>query len=89
MPKTEREAWRIALITTVTPVAEVLTDALRQMGHDVVAVISARRRTPRRPGGGGFPEMADSTAPAGLDVLLAHDRNAVEPLLREIGRAHV
>lgn len=74
--------WRIALITTVTPIAEVLTDALRQMGHEPVAVIGARRRTPPRDGARSFPALGDSTAPAGLDVLLAHDRHAIEPLLR-------
>jgi len=77
------EPWRVAIITTVTPIAEVLTDAFRQFGHEPVAVISARRR--RRPDGqrsDDFPELADSTAPAGLDVLMARDRHSMEPLLR-------
>jgi methionyl-tRNA formyltransferase len=79
------ERWRIAVITTVTPIAEVLTDALRQAGHDPVAVISARRRRPIRESGDGFPELSDSSAPEGLDVMLARDRNSVEPLLRATG----
>jgi methionyl-tRNA formyltransferase len=74
--------WRIALITTVTPIAEVLTDALRQAGHEPVAIISARSRRPAGAARDDFPELSDSTAPKGLDVLLAHDRNAVQPLLR-------
>lgn len=76
------ERWRIALITTVTPIAEILADALRQMGHEPVAVISARSHRPDGPPRDDFPELSDRTAPKGLDVLLAHDRNAVEPLLR-------
>lgn len=79
----EKERWRITLITTVTPIAEVLTDALQQMGHEPVAVISARRRhRPEAEAPDAFPELSDSSAPKGLDVLLAHDRNSVEPLLR-------
>jgi methionyl-tRNA formyltransferase len=75
------ERWRIAVITTVTPIAEVLTDALQQMGHEPVAIISARRRRPIS-ADGGFPELGDSSAPGGLDVLLARDRHSMEPLLR-------
>jgi methionyl-tRNA formyltransferase len=77
-----KERWRIAVITTVTPIAEVLTDALKQMGHEPVAVISARRRRPIASTGDGFPELADSSAPEGLDLLLASNRHAMEPLLR-------
>jgi len=35
--------WRITLITTVPPVAAALDAALRELGHDPVAVVSARR----------------------------------------------
>ncbi|HYK94943.1 MAG TPA: formyltransferase family protein [Candidatus Dormibacteraeota bacterium] len=76
------ERWRIALITTVTPIAEVLTDGLRQLGHEPVAVISARRRELAGATGDDFPELGDSTAPKGLDVLIARDRQSMEPLLR-------
>jgi len=75
------EPLRIAVITTVTPVAEVLTDALQQMGHEPVAIISARRRRPIT-STDGFPELADSSAPEGLDILIARDRHSMEPLLR-------
>ncbi|MDP9468974.1 MAG: methionyl-tRNA formyltransferase [Chloroflexota bacterium] len=71
--------WRIALITTVPPVAAALVPVLRQLGHDPVAIVSARRRQPAPP---GRAPMGDETAPEGLDVLLAHDKWAVEPLLR-------
>ena len=71
--------WRIALITTVPPVAAALVPFLRQLGHDPVAVVSARRR---QPAPAGREPMGDETAPPGLDVLLAHDKWSVEPLLR-------
>jgi methionyl-tRNA formyltransferase len=71
--------WRIALITTVPPVAAALVPTLRELGHDPVAIISARRRQPSPP---GREPMGDETAPAGLDVLLAHDKWSVEPLVR-------
>jgi methionyl-tRNA formyltransferase len=75
----KQTGWRIALITTVPPVAAALVPVLRELGHDPVAVISARRR---QPAAAGREPMGDETAPAGLDVLLAHDKWSVEPLLR-------
>jgi methionyl-tRNA formyltransferase len=71
--------WRIALITTVPPVAAALVPRLRELGHDPIAIVSARRRQPPPP---GREPMGDETAPPGLDVLLAHDKWSVEPLLR-------
>ena len=76
------QAWRVALITTVTPVAELLVPALRELGHEPVAVISARRTPPLDPERRGFPELSDSTAPPGLDVMIARDKWSMEPLLR-------
>lgn len=74
--------WRVALISTVTPVAELLVAALRELGHEPVAVISARRSPPLDAGRRGFPELSDSTAPPGLDVMIARDKWSMEPLLR-------
>ena len=71
--------WRITLITTVPPVAAALVPTLRELGHDPVAVVSARRK---QPGPVGREPMGDETAPEGLDVLLARDKWSVEPLLR-------
>jgi methionyl-tRNA formyltransferase len=74
------ESWRIALITTVPPVAEFMVPALRELGHEPVAVISARRTEP--PARSGIPEFSDATAPPGLDLLMAKDKWSIEPLLR-------
>ena len=75
----KQSGWRIALITTVPPVAAALVPVLRELGYDPVAVVSARRRQPVP---AGREPMGDETAPTGLDVLLAHDKWSVEPLLR-------
>lgn len=71
-------SWRVALISTVPPVAQSLTAALRELGHEPVAVITARRGEPIP----DRPTISDETAPAGLDVLLALDKWSMEPLLR-------
>jgi methionyl-tRNA formyltransferase len=78
------ERWRIAMITTVTPIAGILDEALRELGHEPMAVISARRPGPIDPARRGFPELSDSTAPRGLDVLIARDKWSMEPLLRAV-----
>ena len=75
----KHSGWRIALITTVPPVAAALVPVLRELGHDPVSIVSARRR---QPAPAGREPMGDETAPEGLDVLLAHDKWSVEPLLR-------
>jgi methionyl-tRNA formyltransferase len=74
------ERWRIALITTVTPIAALITPVLRELGHEPVAIISARRSPPAAPR--DFPELSDTTAPPGLDLLVARDKWSMEPLLR-------
>jgi methionyl-tRNA formyltransferase len=72
-------AWRIVLITTVPPVADALVPVLRELGHEPVAILSARRA---QPAAAGRPPISDETAPSGLDVMIARDRWSVEPLLR-------
>jgi methionyl-tRNA formyltransferase len=73
--------WRIVLVTTVPIVAQGLADALRNLGHEPVAVMSARRERPMP----DRPAMTDDAAPAGLDVLLPASKHAIEPLLRAYG----
>jgi methionyl-tRNA formyltransferase len=70
--------WRIVLVTTVPIVAAGLADALRQLGHQPLAVLSARREQPLP----DRPAMTDETAPTGLDVLLPATKHGIEPLLR-------
>jgi methionyl-tRNA formyltransferase len=75
------ERWRIFVICSVAPIANVFVDALRGHGHEPVALLG-----PRRGEGDHKPppqfELTNETAPAGLDLLLARDKHAIEPLVR-------
>lgn len=73
-------AWRVAIITSVAPIAHAFADALREMGHDVVAVFTPRRSQPMPPDIGVW----DATAPAGMDILIARNKRSLEPLLRAV-----
>ena len=74
------ERWRIALITSVAPIAVAMTETLRQLGHEPVAVLTPRRRVPR----GSDIALADESAPAGVDVVLLRDKWSIEPMLRAL-----
>jgi methionyl-tRNA formyltransferase len=47
-------------------------------------VISARRPEPADAARRGFSELSDSTAPPGVDVMVARDRWSMEPMLRAV-----
>ncbi len=70
--------WRIVLISTVPQVAQGLTEALRGLGHQPVAVLTARREHPID----GPLNMTDQSAPSGIDVALVASKHGLEPLLR-------
>ncbi len=83
MPDIETpKGWRIVIISMVLPVAEPLTAHLRELGHEPVAWLIARRKEgderPLPPWG----EITDSMAPKGVSLLFARDKDAVAPLLR-------
>ncbi len=83
MPDIETpKGWRIVIISMVFPVAEPLIAHLRELGHEPVAWLIARRKEgderPLPPWG----EITDSMAPKGLSLLFARDKEAVAPLLR-------
>lgn len=74
------EILRIVTICSIKPLADALVGALRDLGHEPVAVLA-----PRRDDGRELPPhllLTDATAPAGLDLLFARDKHAIEPLLR-------
>ena len=76
------KGWRIVIISQVLPIVEPLVPYLRELGHEPVAWLMARRseqdKRPLPPWG----DIDDSKVPAGLSFLLAPDKHAVEPLLR-------
>jgi methionyl-tRNA formyltransferase len=75
------ESWRIFCICSITPIAHTLVGALRELGHEPVAVLG-----PRRPEGQEPPppplELTATTAPSGVDLLFARDKHAIERLVR-------
>ncbi len=76
-------SWRIVLISTVSPLVERLAPYLRELGHEPVAVVSARANgeevSPER---AAFRTELVTAAPPELDVLYPRDKDAVAPLLR-------
>jgi len=75
-----QEGWRIAVITSVAPIAGALTEALRGLSHEPVAILTPRR-TPPRP---SDVAITDQTAPPGLDVILLRNKWSIEPILRAV-----
>ena len=72
---------RVAIISNVLPVVEPLVDVLRDMGHDPIAWLMARRPNDGRP----LPpwgEVTDRNAPQGVNLLLARKKDDVAPLFR-------
>jgi len=77
------KGWRIVVISAVLPVAEPFIACLRELGHDPVAWLMARRsekyyERPPPPWG----DITDKNAPAGVSLIFARDKDAVAPLLR-------
>lgn len=74
------ESLRIVTICSIAPLAHTLVGALRELGHEPVALLG-----PRRNDGREMPPhlvLTDATAPGGVDLLFARDKYAIEPLLR-------
>jgi methionyl-tRNA formyltransferase len=73
------ESWRVFLVCTVRPIGEVLTATLRELGHEPVAILGPRREGEEQP---DFLRLGPATAPAGVDLLFARDKHAIERLVR-------
>jgi len=74
------ESLRVFAICSIKPLADTLIGALRDLGHEPVALLA-----PRRDDGRELPPhllLADASAPAGIDLLFARDKHAIEPLIR-------
>jgi methionyl-tRNA formyltransferase len=79
-PDEPTSGWRIVVLSMVLPVVEPLVAHLRELGHEPVAWLHPRRPPERPPPPWG--EVTSATAPAGLSLIFARDKWAVEPLLR-------
>ena len=72
------DSWRIVAICTVRPIATALVGALRDLGHDPVALLAPRRETEQEE----FLRLTGASAPPGLDLLFARDKWSIERLVR-------
>ena len=84
MPVPERDttAWRVVVVTRILPVALGFHAALRDAGHDPVALLTVRDSDGRYGGfdlGGMLSEL-----PAELDVLMPARRASIAPLLASV-----
>jgi methionyl-tRNA formyltransferase len=70
---------KVVLISQVPVAARGLTELLRALGHEPVALLCSREHAGRY--GNEFGELV-SNAPAGLDVVIPATRTGIAPLLR-------
>ena len=73
---------RIVIVTRILPVAHGFHAAVREAGHEPVALLTIRDPD-RRYGAWDLPALVEG-APADLDVLLASRRSSIAPLLRSL-----
>jgi methionyl-tRNA formyltransferase len=75
---------RVVVISFVAPIGAGLVGVLRDLGHEPVAIMGARRspERPPPPEDQAWLALTDANAPPGVDVLLPKDKWALEPLLR-------
>ena len=74
------ESWRAVMVCTIKPIADALSGALRDLGHEPVALLAARRGIGDEPP--PFLQLTASSAPEGVDLLFARDKHAIERLVR-------
>ena len=72
----EQPDWRVVILSSIPNVAATLATAVRRLGHSPVAVVGTRRLV-RASGAAGIDE-------AGVEVLIASEGAAVEPMLRSV-----
>ncbi len=75
--------WRVAIVTRILPVALGFYAAVREAGHEPVALLSIRDTDGRYSLMGGVDTML-AEVPADLDVLLAAQRSSLAPLLASV-----
>src|SRR3954449_12730613 len=75
-------SWRVVIVTRVFPVAVGFHAALRELGHEPVALLTVRDTTGRY---GGF-ELGPmlNELPAELSILMPSTRSAIAPLLASV-----
>ena len=74
------ESWRVFMVCSIKPIADVLAARLGELGHEPVAILGARREGVEEPP--DFLRLSPATAPSGVDLLFARDKHAIERLVR-------
>ena len=82
VPERDTIAWRVVIVTRILPVALGFHAALRDAGHDPVALLTIRD-TDGRYGGFDLGGMLDEL-PAELDILMPARRASIAPLLESV-----
>lgn len=72
--------WRIVILSNIPDVADMLASTLRRLGHEPVAAMAALRRKPTP----GLASFDASTVIPGTPVLIAPDKESVEPMLASL-----
>ena len=72
---------KIVLVTEVPQISQRLTEFLRSLGHEPVALLCTRERASSR--GGAFETLVRD-APDGIDVVIPSSRASIAPLLRGV-----
>jgi methionyl-tRNA formyltransferase len=72
--------WRVVLVSQVLPAVLAFDGALRQAGHEAVALLTTRRARAERERYGEFQALI-SDAPPQLDILVPSSKAGIAPLL--------
>ena len=70
---------KIVIVTEVPQISQRMTELVRALGHEPVALLCTREGAERR--GGAFETLVRD-APEGIDVVIPATRGAIAPLLR-------
>jgi methionyl-tRNA formyltransferase len=77
---TGQSGLRVVILSAIPEVAAMTATTLHRLGHEPVAAVGARRRKPTP----GLTSLdANSTVP-GTEVVIAPDKDSVEPILRSL-----
>jgi len=70
-------SWRVAIVTRIPPVLLGFAEAIREAGHEPVALLTLRDESP-------FLHELLTSVPAGVDVLMPARRASIAPLLESV-----
>jgi methionyl-tRNA formyltransferase len=73
--------WRVVILSAIPEAAGMLATTVRRLGHEPVAIVGAKRRKPTP----GLNLIVETTQVPGSEVVIAPDKDAVEPILQSLG----